>query len=99
MVNSTPDGRSPIAVAMQWASQVTAVSIEMVLPILLGVWADRRLGTKAVFTIIGGIGGLWLGIWNLIRIAKVLAAGDKERGTGGKKQGTGVREKGPKSLK
>jgi F0F1-type ATP synthase assembly protein I len=83
MTNNVPDGRSAIAVAMQWASQVTTVSIEMVLPILLGVWADRRWGTKAVFTILGGIAGLWLGIWNLIRIAKVLAAGDKQRGNRG----------------
>ena len=82
MVNNIPDGRSPIAVAMHWATQVTTISIEMVLPILLGVWVDHRLGTKVVFTILGGIGGLWLGIWNLIRVAKVLAAGDKKRGIG-----------------
>ena len=88
MVNNIPDARSPIAVAMHWASQVTTISIEMVLPILFGVWVDRRLGTKVVFTILGGVGGLWLGIWNLIRIAKVLAAGDKEQGFGGKGQGS-----------
>jgi F0F1-type ATP synthase assembly protein I len=87
MVNNIPDGRSPIAVAMHWASQVTTISIEMVLPILLGVWTDQRLGTRAVFSILGAIAGLWLGIWNLIRIAKVLAAGDKERATGEPNQG------------
>jgi F0F1-type ATP synthase assembly protein I len=87
MVNNIPDGRSPIAVAMHWASQVTTISIEMVLPILLGVWTDRRLGTKAVFTIVGGIAGFWLGIWNLIRIAKVLADGDKIRATREPNQG------------
>jgi F0F1-type ATP synthase assembly protein I len=78
MVNNIPDGRSPIAVATHWASQVTTISIEMVLPILLGVWADQKLGTKAVFTILGGIAGLWLGVWSLMRIAKELAAGDKK---------------------
>jgi F0F1-type ATP synthase assembly protein I len=82
MVNNIPDDRSLIAVAMHWATQVTTISIEMVLPILLGVWADRRLGTKALFTILGGIAGLWLGIWTLIRIAKVLAAGDRKRNSG-----------------
>ena len=86
MVNNIPDGRSPIAVAMQWASQVTTISIEMVLPLLLGVWVDRRLGSRALFTILGGIAGLWLGIWNLIRLAKVLAAGDKKWGIGDKGQ-------------
>jgi F0F1-type ATP synthase assembly protein I len=88
MVNNIPDGRSPIAVAMHWATQVTTISIEMVLPILLGVWVDRRLGTKVLFTILGGIGGMWLGIWNLIRVAKVLAAGDKKRGIGDRGRGS-----------
>ncbi len=82
MVNNIRDGRSPIAVAMHWASQVTAISVEMVLPILLGVWVDSRLGIKAVFAVLGGICGLWLGIWNLLRIAKVLAAGDKKQASG-----------------
>ncbi|MCC6123849.1 MAG: AtpZ/AtpI family protein [Pirellulales bacterium] len=86
MVNKIPDDRAPIAVAMHWATQVTTISLEMVIPILLGVWADRRLGTKALFTILGGIAGLWLGIWTLIRVAKVLAAGDRKRNSGAKKQ-------------
>jgi hypothetical protein len=82
MVKNIPDGRSPIAVAMHWASRVTTISIQMVLPLLLGVWIDKRLGTKAVFTILGGIAGLWLGIWTLIRLAKLLAAGDEARKKG-----------------
>ena len=57
MTSNLPDGRSPLAVAMNWASQVTTISIEMVLPILLGVWADRSWGTKAVFTILGAVAG------------------------------------------
>lgn len=79
MVNNLPDGRSPIAVAIHWASQVTTISVEMVLPALLGVWADQKLGTKAVFTILGGILGLWLGVWNLMRIAKELDKSDKKQ--------------------
>jgi F0F1-type ATP synthase assembly protein I len=84
MVNNTPDGRSPIAVAIHWASQVTTISVEMVLPLLLGVWVDRWLNTKAVFAILGGILGLWVGIWNLMRIAKELAAEDNGPKTGKK---------------
>jgi hypothetical protein len=76
MNSNNPDGRSPLAVAVHWASQVTTVSVQMVLPILLGVWVDRSWGTKAVFTILGAAAGLWLGIWNLIRIARALADGD-----------------------
>jgi ATP synthase protein I len=79
MTNNTSDSRSPIAIAVHWASQVTTISIEMVLPILLGVWVDSKLGTKAVFTIVGGIGGLWMGIWYLLRITKTIAEGDNKR--------------------
>jgi F0F1-type ATP synthase assembly protein I len=67
---------------MHWASQVMTISIEMVLPVLLGVWADRSWGTKFAFTMLGAAAGLWLGIWSLMRIAKQLAAGDKTRANG-----------------
>jgi F0F1-type ATP synthase assembly protein I len=78
MTNNAPDGRSPIAMAMQWASQVTTISIEMVAPILLGVWADRSWGTKSVFTILGSIAGLWLGIWSLIRMTQGMGESTKK---------------------
>jgi F0F1-type ATP synthase assembly protein I len=81
MSNNLPDGRSPLAVAMQWASQVTTISVEMVVPILLGVWADRRWGTKAVFTILGAVAGLWLGLWSLLRLARAFNADDKKNGS------------------
>jgi F0F1-type ATP synthase assembly protein I len=78
MPNNLPDGRSPIAIALHWASQVTTISIEMVLPILLGVWADHQWGTKFAFTVLGAAAGLWLGIWSLMRIAKILSE-DEEK--------------------
>jgi F0F1-type ATP synthase assembly protein I len=84
MADNLPDGRSPIAIAMHWASQVTTIAIEMVLPVLLGVWADKRLGTKGVFSLVGAIAGLWLGMWSLLRIAKILSA--DENGDGEKKK-------------
>jgi hypothetical protein len=80
MANNIPDGRSPIAVAMYWASQVTTISIEMVLPIVLGVWADRRLGTKFLITLLGAAAGLWLGIWSLIRLTRGIDESEKKDG-------------------
>jgi F0F1-type ATP synthase assembly protein I len=47
-----------------------SVSLEMVVPGLIGYWVDQRLGTVAVFTIIGFIGGMCLGMWHLLKIAK-----------------------------
>jgi F0F1-type ATP synthase assembly protein I len=47
-----------------------SVSLEMVVPGLIGYWVDQRLGTVAVFTIIGFIGGMCLGMWHLLKIVK-----------------------------
>jgi hypothetical protein len=79
-VNNTPDGRSPIAIAMQWATQVMTICIEMVVPIVLGVWADRRWGTKFVLTLIGAAAGLWLGLWSLMQLGKSMEAADQNGG-------------------
>ena len=35
---------------------------------LLGLWADRKLGTKVVFTLLGFAGGMSLGIWRLVQM-------------------------------
>lgn len=45
------------------------ISIEMVLPGVLGLWLDNWLGTKALFTILGFAGGLTLAIWHLVKMA------------------------------
>jgi hypothetical protein len=55
-------------VAFDWVSRITTVAIEMVLPGLVGVWADRQLGTRVLFTVIGFAAGLTLAIWHLIRM-------------------------------
>jgi F0F1-type ATP synthase assembly protein I len=47
-----------------------SVSLEMVVPGLIGYWFDQQLGTVAVFTIVGFIGGMCLGMWHLLKIAK-----------------------------
>jgi hypothetical protein len=42
----------------------------MVLPGVLGVWLDRKLGTWVVFTIAGFGLGLILGMMHLLQIAR-----------------------------
>jgi F0F1-type ATP synthase assembly protein I len=74
-----PDDRSALARATQVASNVTSVSLEMVLPILIGYWIDQRLGTKAVFAILGGVLGLATGIWSLMRMTESLRGRAKDR--------------------
>ena len=51
------DDRSPVAIAYQWASRIMLVSLEMVLPGLVGHWIDRWLGTVVLFLLVGlGLG-------------------------------------------
>lgn len=68
MTSQTPDDRSPMAVAYQWAWRVITISLEMVLPGLVGVWVDRTLHTLVLFTLLGFAGGMTLGIWHLLKI-------------------------------
>jgi F0F1-type ATP synthase assembly protein I len=64
------DDRAPIAIAMQWAATVMTISAEMVVPGLVGYWIDQRLGTRAVFLLIGFALGAVLAASALMRIAK-----------------------------
>ena len=43
------------------------VSLEMVLPGLLGYWLDKQLGTVFLFMLIGLTVGCIGGIWHLVR--------------------------------
>ena len=72
---TSPDQRSPIAVAYQWAGRVINVSLEMVLPGLAGLWLDHKLGTKILFAVLGFSLGITGGIWHLIRMTE----GDKKK--------------------
>jgi len=60
-----------MAMAMAWTSRVTTIAMEMVLPALLGIWADRRLGTGMLFLLLGVVFGFALGMWSLLKLAKI----------------------------
>ena len=69
-VTNSANDRSPLTLAMEWTSRVTTISLEMVVPVLLGLWLDLRLGTWVVFSVLGAILGLGLGMWHLIRLTE-----------------------------
>ncbi len=57
-VTSSSDDRSPVAKAYQWATRIMVVSLEMVLPGLVGHWLDERLGTVVLLMLLGfALGG------------------------------------------
>jgi F0F1-type ATP synthase assembly protein I len=75
-VTNSSNDRSPLTLAMEWTSRVTTISLEMVLPGLLGYWLDQRLGTRIVFLVLGAILGLGMGMWHLIKLTE--APADKD---------------------
>ena len=69
-VNQPPIERSPMAIGMSWVSRITTVSLQMVVPGIIGYWLDRRFGTRALFTLCGFGIGMFSGMLHLIRITK-----------------------------
>ena len=62
--------RPPMAVAMEWVSRVTTISLSMALPGVGGIWVDSKLGTLPVFVILGVVLGFALGMYQLLQLAK-----------------------------
>ena len=70
MSNNPSDNRSKLARAVELGSLGTSIAMEMVVPVLIGYFLDRHLGTKPAFTILGGVFGLSGGLWHLIRLTR-----------------------------
>lgn len=77
-MNHSPDERPPLVVAAEWTSRVTAISLEMALPGLLGFWIDRQLGTVMVFLVVGVILGVTTGMIHLVRLASSTNSAKRE---------------------
>ena len=73
--------------AMHWISRLTTVTMEIVLPGLLGHWLDRRWGTG--FLALVGFGlGLVCGMQHLLRMTR-MADGKPMTGTSESDETTG----------
>ena len=82
MPSKPPSDQSPIAVAMQWATRIMTLVIEMMVPGFGGIWLDNRLGTKVLFTLIGfGLGGTFA-LWQLLRMTKSPSGRTTNSGSG-----------------
>ncbi len=55
---------------MAWTSRVMTISLEMVIPALIGHWVDRWLGTGPVLLVSGAILGQVAGMWHLIQLTR-----------------------------
>lgn len=59
-----------MVIAMQWVHQITAVSLQMVLPAALGYWLDGRWGTQPWLVIVGAVFGFTVAMRQLLVWAK-----------------------------
>jgi ATP synthase protein I len=67
---SGPDRRSPLAVGLSLSTTLSTIGLEFALPMLLGLYADEKLGTKPVLLLVGMVLGFALGVFHLVRIAR-----------------------------
>ena len=66
------DNRNSYAAAMRWASQVSSISIEFVLPIAGGYWLDQKWGFTPWLTVAGLLFGGALGFLGLVKLLRDL---------------------------
>ncbi len=64
------DNRSATAKGAAWASRIMTVSLEMVVPGLIGYWLDTKLGTKFVLMLAGFVFGLTAAIKHLLYLTR-----------------------------
>jgi hypothetical protein len=69
-VTEQRDDRSPLALAYQWSARITSISLELLLPMLIGLWLDQRWGTLPLLLIVGVILGFVTATLSLLRLAK-----------------------------
>jgi F0F1-type ATP synthase assembly protein I len=69
-VTKQRDDRSPIVLAYMWSFRITSISLEMVVPLLIGYWLDQRWGTGVLCLVIGGILGFFTAFSSLLRLTK-----------------------------
>jgi cyanate permease len=69
-VANPSDNRSSIAAAYQWATRITVVALEMVLPGLAGLWLDKQIGTVVLFMLLGFGLGCTASIIHLVQMTR-----------------------------
>jgi len=91
-VTIPPDDRSLYAVASQWVSRVMTVSMEMVVPGLIGLWLDERIGSTPLLALAGFGLGMTTAIWHLLRMTDATRGG-RESSAGRRDGSEGQRSK------
>ncbi len=64
-----PAELSPLARGYQWAFRIITLAFGMVVPGLIGLWADKQLGWTPALTSLGFLLGMMAGMWRLVQLA------------------------------
>ncbi len=56
-----------MAKALSKVTQITAISLMMIVPAIVGHFIDRRFGTVILFTAIGLVLGMVAAVWQLVQ--------------------------------
>ncbi len=59
-----------MALAMEWSTRITTISLEMVVPAVIGYWLDQRWGTHGTCLILGAVLGFSTAIYSLVKLAQ-----------------------------
>ena len=78
-MTNPPESRPPLAIASEWVARITAVSLEMVVPGLAGLWLDERWGTRFIGLLGFGL-GVAVGIWHLLVLTRPALTGRNHDG-------------------
>ena len=54
----------------QWSARISVISLEMVIPAVIGIGLDQFCNTVVLFAVLGTFLGMVLGFWQLLTIAK-----------------------------
>ena len=68
-----------MSLAVEWASRVTTIAMEMVVPPVLGLWADHKLGTPFIFVAIGAVLGFCTGMLSLVQLVRAFSQPKPQR--------------------
>ncbi len=58
-----------MARGLEWVAKITTVALEMVVPAVIGMWLDQKLGTQFL-GLLGIVFGVPLGVWHLLKMTK-----------------------------
>ena len=61
------DDRSPHAKALSKVTQITSISLMMIVPAMIGYFIDQRFKTLILFTSVGLVLGISCSVWQLVK--------------------------------